>query len=237
MIPRIFGPYEPLQGKAYTIDEYKADAEAAGFAQSVYVQANWRLEDSLKEVRVGPGAARAHGLAARDRRLRRPLRARRAGHDRRPAARPRRCCAAPGCSCTGTSTSRSASRARPTARQDETFNAQPGAAARARARLRAAGLPEPARVGAAARRGAPGPHVRADPRRHADRGRALARRADGARPAPERLREALRPGHVRAPRRPRADRRRDQGRARQLRLRPRDVRLQLPDREPVDRLF
>lgn len=50
MIPRIFGPYEPLQGKAYTIEEYKADAEAAGIAQSVYVQANWRLEDSLKEV-------------------------------------------------------------------------------------------------------------------------------------------------------------------------------------------
>ena len=50
MIPRIFGPYEPLQGKAYTIEEYKADAEAKGFEQSVYVQANWRLEDSLKEV-------------------------------------------------------------------------------------------------------------------------------------------------------------------------------------------
>jgi predicted TIM-barrel fold metal-dependent hydrolase len=50
MIPRIFGPYEPLQGKAYTIDEYKADAEAQGFSQSVYVQANWRLEDSLREV-------------------------------------------------------------------------------------------------------------------------------------------------------------------------------------------
>lgn len=50
MIPRIFGPYEPLQGKPYTIEEYKADAEAAGFSQSVYVQANWRLEDSLKEV-------------------------------------------------------------------------------------------------------------------------------------------------------------------------------------------
>jgi predicted TIM-barrel fold metal-dependent hydrolase len=50
MIPRIFGPYEPLQGKAYTIDEYKADAEAKGFSQSVYTQANWRLEDSVKEV-------------------------------------------------------------------------------------------------------------------------------------------------------------------------------------------
>jgi predicted TIM-barrel fold metal-dependent hydrolase len=50
MIPRIFGPYEPLQGKAYTAEEYAADASAAGFSQSVYVQANWKLEDSLKEV-------------------------------------------------------------------------------------------------------------------------------------------------------------------------------------------
>jgi predicted TIM-barrel fold metal-dependent hydrolase len=50
MIPRIFGPYEPLQGKAYTAEEYKADAQAKGFSQSVYVQANWKLEDSLKEV-------------------------------------------------------------------------------------------------------------------------------------------------------------------------------------------
>jgi predicted TIM-barrel fold metal-dependent hydrolase len=50
MIPRIFGPYEPLRGRAYTAEEYKADAQAKGFSQSVYVQANWRLEDSLKEV-------------------------------------------------------------------------------------------------------------------------------------------------------------------------------------------
>ena len=50
MIPRIFGPYEPLQGKAYTAEEYKADAQAKGFSQSVYVQANWKLEDSVKEV-------------------------------------------------------------------------------------------------------------------------------------------------------------------------------------------
>jgi predicted TIM-barrel fold metal-dependent hydrolase len=50
MIPRIFGPYEPLQGKAYTAEEYKADAQAKGFSQSVYVQANWPLEDSVKEV-------------------------------------------------------------------------------------------------------------------------------------------------------------------------------------------
>jgi predicted TIM-barrel fold metal-dependent hydrolase len=50
MIPRIFGPYESLQGKAYTAEEYAADASDAGFSQSVYVQANWKLEDSLKEV-------------------------------------------------------------------------------------------------------------------------------------------------------------------------------------------
>jgi predicted TIM-barrel fold metal-dependent hydrolase len=50
MIPRIFGPYEPLRGKAYTAEEFAADASAAGFSQSVYVQANWALEDSLKEV-------------------------------------------------------------------------------------------------------------------------------------------------------------------------------------------
>jgi predicted TIM-barrel fold metal-dependent hydrolase len=50
MIPRIFGPYEPLQGQAYTAEAYAADASAAGFSQSVYVQANWKLEDSLKEV-------------------------------------------------------------------------------------------------------------------------------------------------------------------------------------------
>jgi predicted TIM-barrel fold metal-dependent hydrolase len=50
MIPRIFGPYESLQGKAYTAEEYAADASANGFSQSVYVQANWKLEDSLAEV-------------------------------------------------------------------------------------------------------------------------------------------------------------------------------------------
>ena len=50
MIPRIFGPYEVLQGKPYTAEEYRADALAKGFTQSVYMQANWKLEDSVKEV-------------------------------------------------------------------------------------------------------------------------------------------------------------------------------------------
>jgi predicted TIM-barrel fold metal-dependent hydrolase len=51
MIPRIFGPYEPLRGRDYTAEKYVADAEASGFAQSVYVQANWPLERSVDEVR------------------------------------------------------------------------------------------------------------------------------------------------------------------------------------------
>ena len=37
MIPRIFGPYEPLQGRAYTIEEYRADALANDFGPAVYV--------------------------------------------------------------------------------------------------------------------------------------------------------------------------------------------------------
>jgi predicted TIM-barrel fold metal-dependent hydrolase len=51
MIPRIFGPYGPLQHRAYTAEDYRSDAEPKGFGQSVYVQANWRLEDSVAEVR------------------------------------------------------------------------------------------------------------------------------------------------------------------------------------------
>ena len=61
MIPRIFGPYEPLQGRPYTIEEYRRDAIAKGFGQSVYVQANWALEDSLREVRWVQGEAARTG--------------------------------------------------------------------------------------------------------------------------------------------------------------------------------
>jgi predicted TIM-barrel fold metal-dependent hydrolase len=50
MVPRIFGPYDSLRGRDYTIDEYIADAKPAGFTQSVYVQANWPLERSVDEV-------------------------------------------------------------------------------------------------------------------------------------------------------------------------------------------
>jgi predicted TIM-barrel fold metal-dependent hydrolase len=50
MLPRIFGPYEPLR-RDYSAQEYIAQATAAGIGQSVYVQANWPLERSLDEVR------------------------------------------------------------------------------------------------------------------------------------------------------------------------------------------
>lgn len=50
MVPRIFGPYEPIK-RDYLIDEYIADATAGGITQSVYVQANWPLDQVLAEVR------------------------------------------------------------------------------------------------------------------------------------------------------------------------------------------
>jgi len=49
MIPRIFGPYESLR-RDYDGADYAADVTPHGFTQSVYVQANWPLEDSVEEV-------------------------------------------------------------------------------------------------------------------------------------------------------------------------------------------
>jgi predicted TIM-barrel fold metal-dependent hydrolase len=50
MVPRIFGPYEPIK-RDYLIDEYIADASSAGITRSVYVQANWPLDQAVAEVR------------------------------------------------------------------------------------------------------------------------------------------------------------------------------------------
>lgn len=49
MVPRIFGPYEPIK-RDYLIEEYIADARSGGITQSVYVQANWPLDQVLAEV-------------------------------------------------------------------------------------------------------------------------------------------------------------------------------------------
>jgi predicted TIM-barrel fold metal-dependent hydrolase len=57
MVPRIFGPYEPLR-RDYGIEEYLAEARAAGVERAVYVQANWAPARALDEVRWVAGEAR-----------------------------------------------------------------------------------------------------------------------------------------------------------------------------------
>lgn len=49
IVPRIFGPYEPIQ-RDYLAEEYAADATASGIDASVYVQTNWPLERAVDEV-------------------------------------------------------------------------------------------------------------------------------------------------------------------------------------------
>jgi predicted TIM-barrel fold metal-dependent hydrolase len=49
MLPRIFGPYEPIR-RDYPIAEYLEDVRSTGVERSVYVQANWakaRFEDEV----------------------------------------------------------------------------------------------------------------------------------------------------------------------------------------------
>jgi predicted TIM-barrel fold metal-dependent hydrolase len=50
MVPRIFGPYEPIR-RDYPIEEYIADARSAGIDKAVYVQPNWGPGRELDEVR------------------------------------------------------------------------------------------------------------------------------------------------------------------------------------------
>ncbi len=49
MVPRIFGPYEPIR-RDYPMEEYLDDREGLGVTQAVYVQTNWAKEDFEKEV-------------------------------------------------------------------------------------------------------------------------------------------------------------------------------------------
>ncbi|MDZ5699811.1 amidohydrolase [Chelativorans sp. M5D2P16] len=49
MVPRIFGPYEPIR-RDYPIDEYLSDLEGLDVTKAVYVQTNWAREDFEKEV-------------------------------------------------------------------------------------------------------------------------------------------------------------------------------------------
>ncbi|MGH6922588.1 MAG: amidohydrolase family protein [Propylenella sp.] len=49
MVPRIFGPYEPIR-RDYPIEEYLRDIAGMGVEKSVYVQANWAPERADDEV-------------------------------------------------------------------------------------------------------------------------------------------------------------------------------------------
>jgi L-fuconolactonase len=48
MVPRIFGPYEPIR-RDYPMSEYLADRAGTGVEKAVYVQTNWAKEDFEKE--------------------------------------------------------------------------------------------------------------------------------------------------------------------------------------------
>ncbi|MGH7122649.1 MAG: amidohydrolase family protein [Acetobacteraceae bacterium] len=49
MVPRIFGPYEPLR-RDYPIEEFLADQAGSGVEAAIYVQTNWASERALDEV-------------------------------------------------------------------------------------------------------------------------------------------------------------------------------------------
>jgi predicted TIM-barrel fold metal-dependent hydrolase len=48
MVPRIFGPYEPIR-RDYPVEEYLDDVAGSGVVKSVYVQANWPREQAVDE--------------------------------------------------------------------------------------------------------------------------------------------------------------------------------------------
>ncbi len=67
MVPRIFGPYEPIR-RDYAIEEYLDDIAGSGVVKSVYVQANWPPDRAVDEAEwVQTEAERAgwpHGIVA-----------------------------------------------------------------------------------------------------------------------------------------------------------------------------
>jgi predicted TIM-barrel fold metal-dependent hydrolase len=60
MVPRIFGPYEPIR-RDYPIEEFLADIEGCGIGKSVYVQTNWAKSGAVDEVEWVQGVAGQHG--------------------------------------------------------------------------------------------------------------------------------------------------------------------------------
>ena len=60
MVPRIFGPYEPIR-RDYPIEEYLADIAGTGVEKSVYVQTNWAKTGAVDEVAWVQSVADEHG--------------------------------------------------------------------------------------------------------------------------------------------------------------------------------
>jgi L-fuconolactonase len=60
MVPRIFGPYEPIR-RDYPIEEYVGELEGLDVAKAVYVQTNWAKSDFEKEVAWVSDTARETG--------------------------------------------------------------------------------------------------------------------------------------------------------------------------------
>ncbi|MCU4182050.1 amidohydrolase family protein [Bosea sp. BH3] len=61
MLPRIFGPYEPLR-RDYPVSEYLADCRPLGVTEAVYVQANWAPARYLDEVAFVSQASEESGF-------------------------------------------------------------------------------------------------------------------------------------------------------------------------------
>ena len=60
MLPRIFGPYEPIR-RDYPIAEFLADIAASGVEKSVYVQCNWAKDKAVEEAAWVQGVADENG--------------------------------------------------------------------------------------------------------------------------------------------------------------------------------
>jgi len=60
MVPRIFGPYEPIR-RDYPIEEFLADIAGSGIEKCVYVQTNWAKTGAVSEVEWVQSVADRHG--------------------------------------------------------------------------------------------------------------------------------------------------------------------------------
>ena len=238
MLPRIFGPYEPLR-RDYPIEEFLSDIAGCGIEKSVYVQANWakeRFEDETAWVQktadetgwphaiVGYADFTADDVRPQlDRLAKYPLvrgvRMQLHWHDNEHVSLRGAC--------------------RPLRRSG--FAQERRAPEGLRLELRPAGVCAADGGRGGARRILPGrrlhPATCRDARRsHAQRPRRLARRHAGARQAPQRLFQAVRARHFHSSQRSgshRGGRRRD---GRDLRSGPLPVRFEFSDREALDQL-